>query len=262
MKILASDFDGTLLKNEKISQNDIEAIERFIGYGNKFIISTGRSFGGMRKIFDDYKINYDYLVLCNGAVVLDSEHKVLKKETLNVEALEDIMSNHCKRDDIFIVLDDGENIIMADDKDLSKKKFLVEYATKIVPFKNICKHLDEAIILSISSKDESIELIEKIRNEILEKHGDTVEAFRNTYYLDIVPKGCSKGNGIKSVLSSLDEKFEGLYTIGDSWNDISMFKIADKSFTFNEVEEELKKHADKIVDSVHKCIEDIIGEVK
>lgn len=262
MKILASDLDGTLLQNEKISQKDIEAIERFMGYGNKFIISTGRSFCGMRKIFADYKIKYDYLVLCNGAVVLASDHNTLKKETINGEALQDIMSKHCKRDDVFVVLDDNENIIMAEDEFSPEKQFLIEYATKIVPFEEMFTHINDVVVLSISTKDESIEVLEEIKKEVLLSHGDVVEVFRNTYYLDIVPKGCSKGTGIENVLNSIDEEVEGFYAIGDSWNDIPMFNLADKSFTFNKVEEELKKHADKIVDSVHKCIEDIMGEVK
>ena len=49
-----------------------------------------------------------------------------------------------------------------------------------------------------------------------------------------------------------------VYTIGDSWNDVSMFDVTENSFTFDYVEKELKNHANYIVTSVAHCIEDYI----
>lgn len=45
-----------------------------------------------------------------------------------------------------------------------------------------------------------------------------------------------------------------VYSIGDSWNDLSMFKVAGNSFTFTSSEESLKEHVDYVVDSVSECI--------
>lgn len=57
-----------------------------------------------------------------------------------------------------------------------------------------------------------------------------------------------------------DEKMEidRLYTVGDSLNDISMFKITNNSYTFNAAEEVVKPHANNIVDYVYEVIDDII----
>ena len=48
MKILASDLDGTLIVNNNISKENIEAIHRLKENGGKFIISTGRTFNGVK----------------------------------------------------------------------------------------------------------------------------------------------------------------------------------------------------------------------
>ncbi|MDU5411955.1 MAG: HAD hydrolase family protein, partial [Clostridium perfringens] len=47
-------------------------------------------------------------------------------------------------------------------------------------------------------------------------------------------------------------------TIGDSFNDISMFEITDNSYTFNRAEEGVKAHANNHVDYVHEIVDHII----
>ncbi len=78
MKLLASDFDGTLLVDKKINKRDIEGIKALRKKGHKFIISTGRTLLTMEGVIEKYDLEFDYLVLCNGAVILDKNKKVIK----------------------------------------------------------------------------------------------------------------------------------------------------------------------------------------
>ena len=43
MKILASDLDGTLIKEQKISQKDLDALKKLKENGHKVIVSTRRT---------------------------------------------------------------------------------------------------------------------------------------------------------------------------------------------------------------------------
>ena len=47
--------------------------------------------------------------------------------------------------------------------------------------------------------------------------------------IDIVKKGCSKGQGILKLEELINDETAG---IGDSYNDLEMFKVVDHSFTF------------------------------
>ena len=60
------------------------------------------------------------------------------------------------------------------------------------------------------------------------------------------------------ILEDEDATTDNLYTVGDSLNDISMFKITKNSYTFNHAEEIVKPHANNIVDYVHEVIEDML----
>ena len=52
MKLLASDFDGTLLVDKKINKRDIEGIKALRKKGHKFIISTGRTLLTMEGVIE------------------------------------------------------------------------------------------------------------------------------------------------------------------------------------------------------------------
>ncbi len=99
---------------------------------------------------------------------------------------------------------------------------------------------------------------EKIKDEIIKKYGEHVEAYRNQFFVDIVPKGCSKGNALKRILEVEDMSKDDLYVVGDSFNDVSMFNITHNSYTFNDSEEKVKEYANHEVDYVYEVIEALL----
>jgi hypothetical protein len=67
-KSLASDFDGTLAENGKISGNTLAALERLKSSGRKLILVTGRLLDDLCRTFPEYAI-CDRIVAENGALV-------------------------------------------------------------------------------------------------------------------------------------------------------------------------------------------------
>ena len=53
---------------------------------------------------------------------------------------------------------------------------------------------------------------------------------QNVDAIDVVKKGCSKGQGILRLKELITGETAG---IGDSYNDLEMFKVVDYSFTFD-----------------------------
>ena len=108
MKLLASDLDGTLFKNNMISREDLHALKRFREEGNKVIVSTGRTKQGVDTIFKDYYFDYDYLVLCNGGLILDNENKIIHKKSISNKIVIDIINKFFNYKSSMIYYDDGE----------------------------------------------------------------------------------------------------------------------------------------------------------
>ena len=91
---VASDFDNTLYfwgEEEPMRAADIFGIVYYQQRGGLFGICTGRSLVGVRDVIGPY-MRPDFYILASGALVLDGEEKVLFRECLPLEIVEEIVS--------------------------------------------------------------------------------------------------------------------------------------------------------------------------
>ncbi len=78
MKILASDYDGTLRTEELVDINDVHAIHEFRAAGNMFGLVTGRSMESLQTEIQKNKIEFDFIVANNGGVIYDRDFQRLQ----------------------------------------------------------------------------------------------------------------------------------------------------------------------------------------
>ncbi|WP_297420415.1 HAD-IIB family hydrolase [Clostridium sp.] len=261
MKFLASDLDGTLFRDNSVAEKDLEALRTLKKLGNKIIVSTGRSLKGVKDILREYPFEYDYLVMCNGALIINKNDEVIQEKVIPNKIQNKIITDFYTWEDSLIYYDDGNGtyVIENDSVDTSKVNadFFNHFSDRVTLEKALNNTLDSQI-MSIFNVSQSVEKSELLRGNLLEKYKDHVEAFRNQFFVDIVPRNCSKGNAIMTVLEIEKETTDCLYTVGDSLNDISMFEITNNSYTFNGVENVVKLYANNAVDYVYEVIEDMI----
>ncbi len=248
-KLLASDLDGTLIHNGQISDINKKSILKLRSKNNFFGVSTGRPYNGVAFLKEELNIDIDFYVLLNGALVLDKNLKVLKHEKIQFNILKQIVEKY--KDCNLLGIDTGfETTIL-----IGTCNYCWEN-TKYDHIDNI--YGKECSLISIDLSNRDINEIYKVEQEINNEFSDYVVAYRNYTYIDIVPKGCSKGLGLKTAIENFDVSIDDVYVIGDSFNDVEMFKITKNSFTFPGVEEKLKEYTNFIVDSVSQCIEDYV----
>ena len=66
--VLATDYDGTLAKDEKVATNIIESLKRFKSSGRKLILVTGRELEDLQRVFPEHNL-FDLIVAENGALI-------------------------------------------------------------------------------------------------------------------------------------------------------------------------------------------------
>ena len=101
MKVLASDFDGTLLFNDQFREKDLKKIKEFQQQGNLFGLCSGRPFQGIHHLCQDY-LDFDFYILCTGALVLNKQQEVLYKSTITHDLLEKFYQYYQGKYPIFI----------------------------------------------------------------------------------------------------------------------------------------------------------------
>lgn len=271
--MLASDLDGTLLFKGKVSEENKEALKRFKTSGGIFSLSTGRAYNEIGSVIKEMGVKPDYFILNNGALILNGKAEILQISKLDYKATKEILSHLRKYTDMVSIQTGfksyaiGSNLTKFKIKIRMKIKnfiYKLNYKDERVYIKNIDDINDAEnqsfVLISANLEGYPIDKIQGIADYINNNYGDYVECYRNTVFLDIVPKGCSKGYGVKYVSEIADLHMDNVYTIGDSWNDDSMFQVTKNSFTFTYAEDGLKKKTNHVVETVAQCIDKYILE--
>lgn len=204
MKVLFSDYDGTIKTFDKYAnyfekrtfKKNIDAIDKFLGDGNKFIITTGRNTDYILEDLNKYGINYSYLTTYNGRVTFDSKNNIITKKEIHKELLKEIKS----------ILENTDLI--------SKIKAFNKNTTT--------KELEDLIILYLYS--DNIEKLYELIRQIVKDYPDIkVEG-------SFLPKRIklnmdyTKKDGAKELVDLYSWNKDEIYAVGDARNDYELLK--------------------------------------
>lgn len=257
MKLLASDYDGTLKFGGKVMPEDRAAIDRWRKAGNLFVIVTGRSKESITKDLTETDIPVDYYVTNNGGMVFDSNDNTLLSTTLDTITAIDLMyAAHEHPDVVSYVVNDGVNRHKVDvHPNLEDHRY-----PALKPDWSEEEVMDSGrfaqIVYSCTTPEVALELASQINHFF----SDSVVAYANNFVVDIVPKGVSKLTGLEFVIAYTDVDDQDVYAIGDSFNDIPMLEGVDNSACVAASPAEVQDAANQVVGSVGDLIDGVLEQ--
>lgn len=242
MKIIASDYDGTL-NHGGIDDKKRNAIKEWREKGNKFGIVSGRMPDDLLKIYKKDELDLDFLLACNGAVILTTDGNIIKDDRIDGELLRpfldflfslgaDWATIYCERS---YVIDENDNDRLPDEftrKTLSDLKYFNQVST-------ILEDEEEAIVVT---------------NAIKEKFGDILNPLQNGRCIDIVSSRINKAKGLYDYLELVGGKYEDMITVGDNINDTHMIKEF-RSYAMANGVQSIKDIADYVTEGITELIE-------
>ena len=243
MKIIASDYDGTINYQGRISNEDKEAIRKFRQAGNKFGIVTGRDAELSGWIRQEDGFEFDYIICCTGAMIKDGCGNVLyvKKGKVDDFFNDIIKKAFEKRAKFFSV---GDVLT----------KFYVDMFGKIPYDISVLKEFTHANA-TFPTDEEAQEFADYVNAN----YSDKVTAHRNGWSVDMPPANTSKVTGIYEYASMFDNP--EIYAVGDNVNDILMVKEFC-GFAVSNAVEPLKKVAKHQCNRICDMIEYLLSEEK
>lgn len=242
MKLLFSDFDRTLYVNRNITQENLDAVNRWQVEGNLFIITTGRHKKSIIEQMENFSLKPDYYICNNGAVILDKEKNTIFSKCISNQMIEEIIK---------YIYENYENSFEIIEK---------ERTIKIMNDSGIDNHNPADIILDkahISSIKDAVQLHKKFYTEervsdlvidLNTKFRSSLAAYANVLNVDIVANGINKSTGIDFICKKIDS-VDDILVIGDSYNDIEMVQKYN-GFTVEHGNEDIKKIAREIFPDV------------
>lgn len=255
MKLLATDYDGTLRYADKVMEEDIEAIKKWKDKGYLFSIVTGRSLESITEQIKMYNLPCDYIVTNNGGMVFDGQGVELMASYLDyVTSL-----------DVIYIAKESENVasyVVNDGK--VRHRVVVNEDVEEHRYPNLKQDWKEEqvldmgqfaqIVISMSSPEEALHMAEQINQYF----SNTVIAYANNFVVDVVPKGVSKATGLDFVATYTDVEEKDIYSIGDAHNDIPMIEYGENGMAMDLAPEDVKQFAKNTYSSISDMIQDIL----
>ena len=276
-RLISTDLDGTIVFNGTISLRDREAMARWRAAGNLLVINTGRSVSALEHVVVPMGLEFDNAILYTGAAVVDENIRVRRSTVLPPGVVEDILD--------FVEGAPGVTVFTTGlDEDLLIYDTIGSGSELLTLFRPATRRdLDGREVIGVPMRFTDSEMASRTETYLRRRWEGQAVGFRNQDFIDVVPASASKGEGLRQLVASLSESpaqapasdladdssasgeaeppVEPIETwsIGDSWNDISMHAAADHSYALPWSPPEVVAQCDGTVSSLADLIDSLMG---
>ena len=278
-KLLATDLDGTLFYPKKriklISKRTKKFIQKFIDDGNHFVVVSGRNIGPCNRIFK--KIDREGIAVgCNGSFISENG-KMISCKTFEPSTIHKVIAyidEHYPIRGYYVMSKDNEFVQRNKFKSLFYRFvnmlwYFFEGALRNpyeINEEKFNKIIDEGraykLMVMFGVTKKSIKRSSEANKELFKTFGNEIESSWSGEMIEISPYGCSKSNGLKFVENYLKINHNDVFVVGDSGNDISMFKeYKENSFCMKHAPLSVSKYASHTIKHFEN-IEDYLYEDK
>lgn len=221
--LIVLDIDGTiLLADESLSPGVVDAVEHAHRTGHEVMLATGRSWEGTRGILRVLKIDPEFVVCSNGAVIMrrlegeEARYERFHVETFDATEVLSLLRDHLPDARYMVELPDGRRLYteyLEDWNLVNAKRVSFEELTA----EPVCRVV---VVSPGQSEQDFVDLVSRIGlNQVSYAVGWTA-------WLDIAPKGVDKSTALERVREWTGFDPEHVLVIGDGRNDVGMFKWA------------------------------------
>jgi Cof subfamily protein (haloacid dehalogenase superfamily) len=252
IKLVATDLDGTFLKDDRtISDNNLKAL-RLLGEKNIIrTVATGRNLRKVKEVLNEH-VPFDYIVFSSGAGVFDwNLKKLIQKQNIEKESSQKLMRYFVKNKVSFHAFYPapenhkhwyfrGKKYCEEFERYFSfNNAFASELNIHKIPESELCQFL---IIIPEDGKRfaEMKSEIEAVCGEI--RVVRTSSPITDGYiWIEVFHKTVSKGNGVKEICKLHKINSKDTVGIGNDYNDFDLLNFTGRSFITKNAPSEIKE---------------------
>lgn len=244
-KVVFIDIDGTL-KNDlgEISDRTKEAVRRAVESGIIVVICSGRP---VRSTVEVSKkcLASEFVITSNGAYGYNyKENKCVFKNKMEKQACIKLYELAKENDVNFIMNTENGRFVLKEtnnEHDTILSESIESFVEKLDVMQCL---LHDSSFEKIKNLKPYVEKIENvgIKNQSKSLTNPNQKPLSYTYF-DIADEKTSKGFGVKKMCEALNIKLQDAISIGDDYNDISMFEQTGLSVVMGNANDEVKSKA-------------------
>ena len=269
--LISTDLDGTIVFNGTIPLRDREAMARWRAAGNLLVINTGRSVSALEHVVVPMGLEFDNAILYTGAAIVDEHISVRHSTALPPGVAEDLLD--------FVEGAPGVTVFTTGlDEDLLVYDTIGSGSDLLTLFRPATRRdLEGREVVGVPMRFTDPEMASRTETYLRQRWDGQAVGFRNQDFIDVVPAAASKGAGLRRLVASLgapapDPASDAVnaavpvlaepietWSIGDSWNDISMHQAADHAYALPWSPPEVVAQCDGTVSSLADLIDSLMG---
>ncbi|WP_175550048.1 HAD-IIB family hydrolase [Mariniphaga anaerophila] len=257
IKLVATDLDGTFLKNDRsISQGNLEALQLLGKMDVVRVVATGRNLRKVMEVIPE-EVPFDYIVYSSGAGIYNwKQKKHIYHKNISCESSNLLADYFRKRDYNFYAFNEApENHRLwyhkggQDCEEFERYfSFHNSFAEKLTSDSRFKKGLCQFML--IIPEDE--EKYENLKNEI-ERQSDEIRVIRSSspvtkgyIWAEVFNREVSKGHGVNHLCGLLGINQKDTIGVGNDYNDLDLLHYTAFSFLAENAPTDLKNRFDSV----------------
>ncbi|MCD8574277.1 MAG: Cof-type HAD-IIB family hydrolase [Erysipelotrichaceae bacterium] len=270
IKCLVSDVDGTLFLDLEtptgiIEETTIKRVQELTASGVRLVMASGRDHLTAHYLESKLNVKVDGIGQNGGVIMIDNE--VLMSFPIDesiIHSLLELMEKTSLNVNILFIDDKGRHVFakpygwMFDlfKVMLERKEITYLYEHDFNTFRLSEQHpFIKAVVICDTTEDRDAftqEMVEHLANHSYDWF------YSSPQYIEIMSKNINKGTGVLHLARVLNLQLDEIAVVGDSYNDISMFKVTPHSFAMDHGDDEVKAYARHEVSKVDEVIDYIL----
>ncbi len=250
--LVIADLDGTLLtSNKTIAQGDLDTISLFKMLGGNFTVGTGRTLSSV-EMYPQLTPLLAPAITCGGCVIYDFQNGKPAQSSILPhlgarQALRDI-KNAFPSLGIMVMSGDMRLYMLASSLELQTLISDEKMSYFIRPQEELPKEWNKVLFAAPQELLEEVQEFAKSRT-----YPGVYFVATNLTYLEMMPKGVSKGTAMSSLCEMLGIAQKNVHVIGDYYNDIDMMQKAGHAVAMRNAPKQIKDIADEVTADNDSC---------
>lgn len=246
MKLLATDMDGTFLRDDKSYSDEFNDLyKQMLKQGIQFVIASGNQYEALACKFDE-SIRKDLYYLCENGTKIVYQGKTIYKKALDSKDVKEVL-DILKEDQECMLVVSGDKHAYISKKFEDKKDFISLFMKNVQFVENYDDIEDDILKFSIASFDDLMEQrIQKIKKQ-LKPHLKLVTT--GNVWFDIFYKDINKGEALKHLVDILQIPLEETGAFGDQMNDYEMLQTVKYGYAMANAMPDVKEVAYQVIET-------------
>ena len=248
IRLIALDLDGTLTNDAKeITPDTLDALMQVQSQGVRLVLASGRPPYGMRPLSRQLRMkDYGGIILCyNGGHVEDCATGEVYVERQLPEEMLPVLHQMQELSGMTLMTYYEDKIYTEHPADEYVAISSFNNKMQVVGVDDLIKDAPRPLnkCLMVGSHDLLVEWVPRIEEAT---KGRIYVCPSTPYFIELLPLGIDKGPSLVHLCESLGISPQQMMTFGDSYNDISMLRLAGIGIAMGNAEDDIKAAADYV----------------